>query len=459
MAWLKELHVRSHVLVGLGRIYAEHLHELVSETATAKDLLSRAENIARYESNVREHYPEERFGAEEGGLSEESKEAALEALKKHKEQEWSRLSQTEQLEGKNAAPDDPAIAPDDKIFANVRPCILREDSSARGVDEDVQVSGALANFSDYNTKLHGNVLHESWAPRYTSMILPWTFNYMSGGPEYANWYADVPAERWRRHKDAAVLDPDRYCKNVARRAEMQFGGHWTALPIARNLAVRYQALKRAFLMVGRRRQSGMPLADSANEFLLAAKTLFERLDRGTVLVHGKKRPINGDVGLLRWADDLQQSEKELLDLYKKVASDLPGSQGIRQQFNAVTLGFRVAFGKPIFFYGDSRPQAFEAGVASHALSKERYRPAQRRRSNLSAACICWTRQTQPLCLARGRDLGASLAGDRHPISEGGHCNESSRSSFHSPALRCLCSRNTIIFIWFTHVPSLPSLQH
>jgi hypothetical protein len=317
MAWLKELHVRSHVLVGLGRIYAEHLHELVSETPTAKDLLSRAENIARYESNVREHYPEERFGAEEGGLSEEIKEAALEALKKHKEQEWSRLNQTEQLEGKNAAPDDPAIAPDDKIFANVRPCILQEDSSARGVDEDVQVSGALANFSDYNTKLHGNVLHESWAPRYTSMILPWTFNYMSGGPEYANWYTEVPEERWRRHKDAAVLDPDRYCKNVARRAEMQFGGHWTALPIARNLAVRYQALKRAFLMVGRRRQSGMPLADSANEFLKAAKTLFERLDRGTVLIHGKKRPINGDVGLLRWADDLQQSEKELLDLYKK----------------------------------------------------------------------------------------------------------------------------------------------
>ena len=53
----------------------------------------------------------------------------------------------------------------------------------------------------------------------------------------------------------------------------------------------------------------MPLADSANEFLEAAKTLFERLDGGTVLIHGKKQPINGDVGLLQWADDLQQSEK------------------------------------------------------------------------------------------------------------------------------------------------------
>ena len=172
---------------------------------------------------------------------------------------------------------------------------------------------------------------------------------MSGGPEYAKWYSDRPAERWRRQKDTAVLNPDRYCKNIARRAEMQFSGHWTALPIARNLAVRYEALRRAFMMVGRRRKSGMPLADSANEFLKAAKTLFERLDRGTAMIHGEKQPINGDVGLLRWADDLQQSEKDLLELYRKVTSSLPGSQGIRRQFNATCLGFRVAFGDVCFF--------------------------------------------------------------------------------------------------------------
>ena len=87
MAWLKELHVRSHILVGLGRIYAEHLHELVSETPTAKDLVSRTDNIAQYEINVRKHYPEEKFGSAEGGLSDEIREAALDALKEHKEKE------------------------------------------------------------------------------------------------------------------------------------------------------------------------------------------------------------------------------------------------------------------------------------------------------------------------------------------------------------------------------------
>ena len=78
MAWLKELHVRAHVLVGLGRIYAEHLHELVSETPTAKELLCRAQNIAQYGMNVRKHYPEENFGSAEGGLSDEIKDAVVE---------------------------------------------------------------------------------------------------------------------------------------------------------------------------------------------------------------------------------------------------------------------------------------------------------------------------------------------------------------------------------------------
>ena len=172
---------------------------------------------------------------------------------------------------------------------------------------------------------------------------------MNGGPEYAKMYSELPAERWRRHKDAAVLNPDRYCKNVTRRAEMQFSSHWTALPISRNLAVRYQALRKAYVLMGKHRQKGVPLVDSANEFLNAAKTLFERLDKGTVHIHKQMRPINGDVGLLQWADDLQQSERDLLELYRKVTSELPGKQGIRRQFNAICLGFRVMFGDAIFF--------------------------------------------------------------------------------------------------------------
>ena len=130
---------------------------------------------------------------------------------------------------------------------------------------------------------------------------------------------------------------------------MQFSGDWTALPIARNLAVRYQALRNAHMLVGRRRSNGKPLVETATKLIVAAKNIFERLDRGTALIHGKRVPINGDVGMLQWVDDLQESEKELLDLYRKVTTDLPGGQAIRRQFNAVCNGFRVIFGDVLFF--------------------------------------------------------------------------------------------------------------
>ena len=82
---------------------------------------------------------------------------------------------------------------------------------------------------------------------------------MSGGPEYPKQFRSDPHDptslrcRWRRRPDAAVMGPDRYCRNFARRAEMQFTGHWNAIPIARNLAVRFQALKLAYLLVQRQK--------------------------------------------------------------------------------------------------------------------------------------------------------------------------------------------------------------
>ena len=39
---------------------------------------------------MRKHYPEEKFGSAEGGLSDEIREAALDALKEHKERERER---------------------------------------------------------------------------------------------------------------------------------------------------------------------------------------------------------------------------------------------------------------------------------------------------------------------------------------------------------------------------------
>ena len=82
MAHLKELRVRAHVLVGLGRIYAEHLHEAVAGARTATLFHNRAATVARFEANVRRYYPADRFGRAEGGLSDEVKAASMESAKR-----------------------------------------------------------------------------------------------------------------------------------------------------------------------------------------------------------------------------------------------------------------------------------------------------------------------------------------------------------------------------------------
>ena len=74
--------------------------------------------------------------------------------------------------------------------------------------------------------------------------------------------------------------------------------NWTTLPIAGNIAVRYEALRNAYTMVRHRRATGTPLSETAASFLEAAKKLFERLDRGVCTTHQKRRPINGNVEML-----------------------------------------------------------------------------------------------------------------------------------------------------------------
>ena len=78
MAWLKELHIRAWVLVGLGRIYADHARATMEKSDSKETLLSAAEYFKRYTDLVEKHYPVKRFGrkpGDEGGLCDEIRNA------------------------------------------------------------------------------------------------------------------------------------------------------------------------------------------------------------------------------------------------------------------------------------------------------------------------------------------------------------------------------------------------
>ena len=221
IAHLKVLHVRSHVLVGLGRIYADHPHEAVAGSRTAKILQDRAATVARYMANVELYYPASQYGSEKGGLSTEVISAARESAKNQQMD-----ASSSQFEHKNANPDYSTTQEPSKVLDNVRLVNVAQDSNAGFVvDNDLQVAAALKNFSEYRVQLQPGLLSESFAPRYSSLGSPETFNYNSGGPEYPQFYSDVPAERWRRHEKAVYLDPQQYCTNIARNCQLQMANN------------------------------------------------------------------------------------------------------------------------------------------------------------------------------------------------------------------------------------------
>ena len=201
MKHLKELHVRSHVMVGLGHIYGEHLHEAVAGTRTATLLKDRAATIARYEENVRRFYPEERFGNEKGGLSDELTTAAAETVKRARAADDATC-----FEFKNANPENPAAASPEELFDNIRPVSIVEDADAQHVvDHDLQVKSGMANVSDFHVRMKADMeMQSSFEPKYNSLISPSTYNYMARGPEFL-----VSIKTSQRR--AGVVTPKRLC--------------------------------------------------------------------------------------------------------------------------------------------------------------------------------------------------------------------------------------------------------
>ena len=85
---------------------------------------------------------------------------------------------------------------------------------------------------------------------------------------------------------------------------MQVGNDWNLVPAARNISVRHAALQSSYISCTMGAPKAKPLEATATDLVEAAEKLYEKLQRGTVKIHGRKRPIHGDLRLLRYADDL-----------------------------------------------------------------------------------------------------------------------------------------------------------
>ena len=200
--------------------------------------------------------------------------------------------------------------------------------------------------------------------QYLPRIFPWVLNYNCGGAEYPGlfnslaWAAVERAEtdpvafgiaaRWRRLQTAPFVEPGVHAQHLATRSEAQLGADWMCVPAARNLHWRYTVLRSAFMICKEKVAVGESNQENLKALIEGATSLFQRLQRGTIKVHGTAMPNNGDVALLFRADDLKVAERVVLKSYLNITRSFSGCQAIRRRIGHCLFGFRVVSGECLF---------------------------------------------------------------------------------------------------------------
>jgi hypothetical protein len=353
MKHIKELKVRAHVVLGLARIYIErHIDNLDTTLQGSQIKQRKAQLMESAKNRVEEHYPEERFDAE-GALIQELTDMVETAAVR-----WKKRSRASLVEDKNQTMPD-AVSEVSTTFEHTRPTgVVAERDANLLVEHADQMKAALAKYSSLDVQV-ATRFEDQFVPLYLSRIYPWALNFECGGPEYSDFFVQEEDEEalrtdgrrvmgTRRHGNSAVFTPQRHAKNLARRIEVQIAGDWGLVPGAHNLTMRYAALKEAHLSCRMRVTGDKPLDVNAQQLIDAADMLFKRLHQGSYTSHGRKRPLNGDITKLQWADNITSEERMLVGSFGRVLRKVAGSQVLRPRIGHALFGNRVNNGEGTF---------------------------------------------------------------------------------------------------------------
>ena len=289
----KELKVRAHIVRGMAYLYIKHhmsdlggrpgvlsLHA-IQKKATVTESLQ-----AHVDARVSLHYPSATFNSE-GAVPETIatmvQEQAAVSLAKTAEKSGFEMKQP-------TMPDAPC-APE-SLFENVRPVlVVQEATMEEAVDTNTALESTLGNLNEVTLNM-SNKFENQYTSQYMARIFPASLNYDCGGADYPELFESFTMEdddsvasavrnRWRRLADEAILTPGLYKQMLANRSEKQIAGEWFLVPAAQNLHWRWMVLRSAFLTCKRKVAPGDTLNDNLIALIEAAKTLWQRMKKGT----------------------------------------------------------------------------------------------------------------------------------------------------------------------------------
>ena len=283
---LRQLHVRPHVLLLLLHFLIDRNHEVFRGKGSPLELKERMRTA------VAREYPET-----EGHLPETEREGAiptsiLEALRAAEAEEEAGAPRAKTSEGparprarpsreKNATPGDGA-RPVASCLEDIRPHAMTVERSAAAASDPATLrEGALTRYGDLTVET-GNKFIPQWHGKYFSQIMPFVIPRMVSGPDFD------PEKRWRRDKEAAIVDPSVFCAGFARRVEASCRTDWSALPIVRTVTFKWVAEHTMATLAPFSGKRGSATQTSAETYVRAAQNLFKHLHSG----YTGKIPLN-----------------------------------------------------------------------------------------------------------------------------------------------------------------------
>ena len=259
-----------------------------------------------------------------------------------------KLSGTSLIQDKNATPSEPAQNIKD-LEAGMRPLSLVANRNSAGVSTAHEEHGTILcqyQTLEFNT---GSTMLNQYHPAYLGMAFPFTLPVAVGG------YDVRGMDRWRR--DGAAAGDFTACevklydvtRSLPQRIEGQFRRHWAFLPALWNLYFREQLNTGVSLSTLSRGEAARPCDDREQDAALAAAQIYEALSSGTYKTQtGVRKKIDGDVSKLLYAENLNQTQRRLLQDFNFRTRSLPGTQGIRSKIYHICFWGQVVYGNGIF---------------------------------------------------------------------------------------------------------------
>ena len=352
---LKDVRLRSHVVLGLGLLLIDRHHEDVVGTSSGIVGTQRLRAMkAKYTSDVAELYPAtvyDTFGAVPDAIID-----ALKSQWKKGKEPKTFVEQSESvIQDKHATPAE-GVRTLENVWDDVRPHAVVDERIGSDLADPVDLVVNALNAEPTLKIQTGGKFQEAMVPQFLSRAFPWALPYMVGGPEFPEKkmlreqaVADRQGVvRWRRAPCAPVVSTADYVSGMARRVETQIAADWHFLPAVWNLHIRHAALSTPLSLIRVSTSCGMPHDVRAEKLRHAARGIFQQLESNAYVFRGQTRKLDGDVMKLMYDDNLSAEQRDLLQSYRAMTNRLPGTQEIRYSIGHNMFGYRITAGEGLF---------------------------------------------------------------------------------------------------------------